>query len=63
MATYTLTVNVDSADLGPLKEAGYKLCTAKRVNDKYNVVWSGAEYIYTSFTSRFNVANVDAFAT
>ncbi len=45
MATYTLTVNVDSADLVPLKEAGYKLCIAKRVNDKYDVVWSGSEYV------------------
>ncbi len=45
MSTYTLTVNVNSDDVLRLKQAGYKLCIAKRVNGKYDVVWSGAEYV------------------
>ncbi|KAI0633775.1 hypothetical protein C8Q77DRAFT_1057157 [Trametes polyzona] len=41
MSTFTLTVNVASADLIALKQAGYNLCIAKKVNNTYNTVWRG----------------------
>jgi hypothetical protein len=41
MATYILQVNIDPGMLPFLRDGGYYLCIAKKVNEKYNVVWSG----------------------
>lgn len=41
MSTFTLTVNIASADINALKQAGYNLCIAKKVNTTYNTVWRG----------------------
>ncbi|KIK66868.1 hypothetical protein GYMLUDRAFT_239090, partial [Collybiopsis luxurians FD-317 M1] len=45
MATYTLEVHIDSSQLPLLKnpENPYTLCVARKVGDKYNVVWKGNE--------------------
>ncbi|THG95707.1 hypothetical protein EW026_g5994 [Hermanssonia centrifuga] len=64
MSTYTLTVNVHSDDLARLKKAGYKLCIAKQVNGKYNVVWSGKEFIVKNtfrWDSEFQVFGSQTF--
>ncbi|THG96720.1 hypothetical protein EW026_g5164 [Hermanssonia centrifuga] len=37
--TYTLTISVNPDDISNLQNAGYRLCIAKRVNNKYTVVW------------------------
>ncbi|WP_203612748.1 hypothetical protein [Amycolatopsis sp. SID8362] len=39
-------IQIDTADLEELKNNGYNLCFAKKVNDTYNVVWQSAgEYL------------------
>jgi len=49
--SFTLTVAIDPASEQKLKNGGYKLCLAKRVGDpaevkdRYNVVWSGANFL------------------
>ncbi|THG97794.1 hypothetical protein EW026_g4290 [Hermanssonia centrifuga] len=45
MSTYDLNISVNPADIPLLKNAGYRLCIAKRVNGKYDVVWSGGAFI------------------
>lgn len=44
-ATYTLNVMLDAAELQDMKESGYSLCIAKKVNNKYNVVWQGTSSV------------------
>ncbi|KAH9851400.1 hypothetical protein C2E23DRAFT_886576 [Lenzites betulinus] len=44
--SYTLTVVVNSADIPILKAAGYKLCLAKKVNNSFNVIWQGGNFLY-----------------
>ncbi|PSS06824.1 hypothetical protein PHLCEN_2v3543 [Hermanssonia centrifuga] len=44
MSTYNLTISINSADIPLLKDGDYRLCIAKRVNDKYDVVWSGGSF-------------------
>ncbi|THG95100.1 hypothetical protein EW026_g6491 [Hermanssonia centrifuga] len=64
MSTYTLTVNVNSDDVLRLKQAGYKLCIAKRVNGKYDVVWSGADFLVKNtfkWDSEFQVFGSQTF--
>lgn len=39
--TYSLNVQIDSTILPTLKDSGYFLCLAKKVNNNYTVVWSG----------------------
>ncbi len=46
MSTYDLNISVNPADIPLLKNAGYRLCIAKRVNGKYDVVWSGGAYVH-----------------
>ncbi|PSS06600.1 hypothetical protein PHLCEN_2v3658 [Hermanssonia centrifuga] len=45
MSTYNLDISVNIADIPILKNGGYRLCIAKRVNGKYDVVWSGGAFI------------------
>ncbi|WP_434443415.1 hypothetical protein [Lentzea sp. E54] len=42
----TVDIQIAPEDLKTLKESGYQLCFAKKVNDTYNVVWqSASEYL------------------
>ena len=43
--SYSLDVKIDLDQYRVLKESGYNLCIAKKVNDVYNVVWSGASFL------------------
>ncbi|KIK56674.1 hypothetical protein GYMLUDRAFT_247700 [Collybiopsis luxurians FD-317 M1] len=43
MTTYTLNVHVDTARLVELKDAGYHLCLARKVNNTYDCVWRADE--------------------
>jgi len=49
MGTYSLTVNIDSTQYPVLKNSGYNLCIAKKVNGVYNVVWSGTTFLQNNF--------------
>jgi hypothetical protein len=40
---YTLTATIGQADIPILKDGNYKLCVAKFVNGRFNVVWEGRE--------------------
>ncbi|KAI0373501.1 hypothetical protein BV20DRAFT_962666 [Pilatotrama ljubarskyi] len=65
MATFTLTVNVDSADYAALKAAKYKLCIAKKVDNTYNTVWRGDTFFaYNQFqwTSKYQVFGTQTYA-
>ncbi|KAH9851379.1 hypothetical protein C2E23DRAFT_886558 [Lenzites betulinus] len=65
MSTFSLSVNIHSSDIGPLKEAGYKLCIAKKVNNTYNTVWRGGSFLARSqfqWTSRYQVFGTETFA-
>lgn len=46
----TVTIKIDGSDLENLKEEGYKICFAKKVNDGYNVVWQSESGYYASNT-------------
>ncbi|SFR12173.1 hypothetical protein SAMN04488564_103750 [Lentzea waywayandensis] len=39
----SVDIQIAQADLKTLKDSGYKLCFAKKVNGTYNVVWQSAE--------------------
>lgn len=45
MATYSLNVLIDDAELTALKTSGYSLCVAKNVNGQFNVVWKGIQFV------------------
>ncbi|KAL1945720.1 hypothetical protein VTO73DRAFT_1722 [Trametes versicolor] len=65
MATFTLTVNIASADITALKQAGYNLCIAKKVNNTYNTVWRGGSFLARNtfqWTSRYAVFGTETFA-
>ncbi|KAI0816038.1 hypothetical protein BC628DRAFT_1152579 [Trametes gibbosa] len=64
MSTFTLSVHVNPSDLSVLKKAGYKLCIAKKVNNKYNTVWRGGSFLAHNrfqWTSRYQVFGTDTF--
>lgn len=46
MATYSLNVLIDDAELTALKTGGYSLCVAKNVNGQFNVVWKGIQFVF-----------------
>ncbi|EIW62565.1 uncharacterized protein TRAVEDRAFT_68951 [Trametes versicolor FP-101664 SS1] len=65
MATFTLTVNIASADITALKQVGYNLCIAKKVNNTYNTVWRGGSFLARNtfqWTSRYAVFGTETFA-
>lgn len=47
--TYTLKIVLDAAEIQDLKEGKYSLCIAKKVNNKYNVVWHGTSSVFGVF--------------
>ncbi|KAI0360895.1 hypothetical protein OH77DRAFT_1418933 [Trametes cingulata] len=59
MTTYTLTVNIGTQqDYTTLRNGGYKLCIAKKVNDTYDTVWRGDTFLqYNQFqwTSAYQI--------
>jgi hypothetical protein len=48
--TKSVTIRIPDAKLEELKDAEYKLCFAKKVNDHYNVVWKSADDYLTENT-------------
>lgn len=46
----TLVVNIESEILTTLKQSGYVLCVAKKVNDSYTVIWQGIEQLLAKNT-------------
>ncbi|KAL1945652.1 hypothetical protein VTO73DRAFT_1654 [Trametes versicolor] len=63
--SFSLTVTVNSADIAPLKAAGYKLCLAKKVNGTFNVIWQGGNFLYRNtftWSSKYQVFGADDYA-
>ncbi|KAH9851343.1 hypothetical protein C2E23DRAFT_886540 [Lenzites betulinus] len=64
MSDFYLSVHVNPNDLATLKAAGYKLCIAKKVNNKYNTVWKGGSFLAHNqfkWTSRYEVFATETF--
>jgi hypothetical protein len=45
MTTYSLIVDIDSNQYPVLKSSGYKLCISKKVNGKYGIAWTKADFL------------------
>jgi hypothetical protein len=45
MDTYTLRISVDPNVCRALIDAGYKLCVARKISEKYDVVWSCTDFM------------------
>jgi hypothetical protein len=58
----TVNIDIDPKDFKTLKDAGYKLCFAKMVNNTFNVVWQSAEDYLESNTFQWTPA-YELFAT
>ncbi|KAG7096283.1 hypothetical protein E1B28_003730 [Marasmius oreades] len=62
---YTLTVNIATSSLNALKAANYKLCIAKDVNGKPNVVFKGGNKVLNHnefvFEDLFRVSGTNKF--
>jgi hypothetical protein len=43
--SYTLNIEIASDDIKSLQSSGYKLCIARQVNDKFNVVRESIECV------------------
>ncbi|TFK34284.1 hypothetical protein BDQ12DRAFT_727062 [Crucibulum laeve] len=65
MTTYQLEVQIAPSDIRRLKEGGYNLCIAKKVNGAYSVIWSGDQNFAPSNTfewvDEYQVFGVDSF--
>ncbi|KAI0766823.1 hypothetical protein BD413DRAFT_480427 [Trametes elegans] len=62
--SYNLTVNINNDDFKALKDQGYKLCIAKRVNGTFDTVWQGETFFpHNTFhwTSRYEVFGTQTF--
>ncbi|KAI0824038.1 hypothetical protein BC628DRAFT_1420466 [Trametes gibbosa] len=63
--SYSLTVIVNSADIPILKAAGYKLCLAKKVNNSFNVIWQGGNFLYRNtftWSAKYQVFGSNEYA-
>lgn len=49
--TYTLQVDLDTTQVALMKQSGYSLCLAKKVNNTYNVVWQGVSLVSAAATT------------
>jgi len=65
MADKQVTIDIASGDLETLKNNGYQLCFAKKVNDTYNVVWrASSEYLGSntfSWTPAYQLFGTNTF--
>jgi hypothetical protein len=64
MSKFTLDVHVDNEAIAELKKDGYQLCIAKKVMDKYTVVWEGRNFLnenHFEWQEQYKIFTVETF--